>query len=357
LNMRPYLEEVNFEAIKERFDAFWDREILERPLISITAPKRKQKKVGFPIPESLEERWTNVEYVLDKMESYLESTLFLGDAIPWYWPNLGPNHFTACLGGDLVFRDETTSWVEPFIEDLSEFDPVLDKDSKWWRIMDDLLDAMCEVAEGNFLVGIPDLHYGCDSLSAALGPQNLVRCFFQEPDTVKRFVKTLTDLCIEMFDSDYGKISRVQDGSITWIPAYSRGRYFALQDDFSGFLSPEMFSEFIVGEEVERISKHLDNSIFHLDGPLALGNLDVLLRVDSLDGIQWVPGAGAEPMSRWVDVCSKVLDAGKCLQISCEPHEVGFLLSRLKHEGLLLATHCSTEREARGLLKTVERSH
>jgi len=355
--MRSYLEEVDFEAIKERFDAFWEREILDRPLICITAPKKKQRKADFPVPKGLEERWTNAEYVLKKMELYLENTLFLGDAIPWYWPNLGPNHFTACLGGDLVFRDETTSWVEPFIEDLSEFDPVLDRKSKWWRIMDDLLDAMCKVAEGNFLVGIPDLHYGGDSLSAALRPQNLVRCFFQEPDTVMRLIKTLTDLCIEMFDSYYEKISRAQRGSITWIPAYSRGRYFALQDDFSGFLSPDMFREFIVEQEVERISRYLDNSIFHLDGPLALGNLDILLDVDSLDGIQWVPGAGAEPMSRWVDVCSKILDAGKCLQISCEPHEVEFLLSRLKHEGLLLATHCNTEREARSLLKMVERSH
>lgn len=355
--MRAYLEEVEFESIKERFDAFWDREILDRPLICITAPKKKQRKVEFPVPESLVERWTNVEYVLKKMELCLENTLFLGDAIPWYWPNLGPNHFTACIGGDLVFRDETTSWVEPFIEDLSEFDPMLDRKSKWWRIMDDLLDAMCEVAEGNFLVGIPDLHYGGDSLSAALGPQNLVRCFFQEPDTVKRLIKTLTDLCIEMFDSYYGKISRVQDGSITWIPAFSRGRYFALQDDFSGFLSPGMFREFIVEEEVERVSEYLDNSIFHLDGPLALGNLDILLDVDSLDGIQWVPGAGAESMSRWVDVCSKILDAGKCLQISCEPREVEFLLSSLRREGLLLATHCNTEREARRLLKMVEGSH
>lgn len=223
--------------------------------------------------------------------------------------------------------------------------------------MNSLLDAMCEMAEGNFLVGIPDLHYGADSLSAAIKPQNLVRCFFREPDEVKRLIKRLTDICIDMFESYYQRISRVQEGSITWIPAYSRGRYFALQDDFSGFLSPEMFKEFIVGEEVQRVSKHLDNSMFHLDGPIALSNLDLLLDEDSLDGIQWVPGAGADPMSRWVDVCARVLDAGKCLQIRCEPGEVEFLLSELRHKGLFISTHCSTEKEARSLLKKVTRYH
>lgn len=355
--MRSYIEEVDFEDIRQRFDAFWKREALARPLIHVTCPRKKQKKVDFPVPSSIEERWTDAEYVLGKMESYLENTLFLGDAIPWYWPNLGPNHFTACLGADLVFRDEVTSWAEPFLEDLQGYHPAFDKNNKWWRIMNDLLDAMCELAEGNFLVGIPDLHYGGDSLSAAIGPQNLVRYFFREPEEVKRLVRRLTDICIEMFESYYEKISKVQDGSITWIPAYSRGRYFALQDDFSGFLSPEMFKEFILEEEVERLSKHLDNSMFHLDGPIALSNLDILLDVGSLDGIQWVPGAGAEPMSRWVDVCAKILDAGKCLQITCESDEVEFLLSKLTHEGLFISTSCNTEKEARSLLRKVERSH
>jgi len=105
----------------------------------------------------------------------------------------------------------------------------------------------------------------------------------------------------------------------------------------------------------KEFSKYLDNSIFHLDGPIALKNLDILLEVDSLDGIQWVPGAGAEPMSRWVDVCAKILDAGKCLQTWCRPDEVEFPLSKLKHKGLFLCTTCSTEKEARNVLKIAER--
>jgi len=363
--MRSYLEEVDFETIKQRFDAFWDREILDRPLIYITAPKEKQKKRDFPIPKSMEERWTNIEYILNKIEFELENTLFLGDAIPFYMPNLGPDSFTAFLGGDLKFISEETSWAEPFLDDLFGYEPVLKEDNKWWKIMNDLLDAICEVAEGNFLVGIPDLHYGGDSLAAAIGTQRLIRYLFTEPEEVKRLLKRLTDLCIEVFEHYYRKISRVQKGSITWIPAYSRGRYFALQDDISGFVSPKMFEEFFV-ERQEVLSRYLDNSIFHLDGPMALNNLDRLLRIDTLDGIQWIPGAKfepkpgpmsglTEPMSKWVNICSKILNADKCLQIWCRPDEVEFLLSELKHEGLFLCTICSTEREARSVLKIVER--
>ena len=354
--MRSYLEEVDFEAIKQRFDAFWDREVLDRPLIYITAPRDKQRKMKFPIPKSMEERWTNIEYILNRMELHLENTLFLGDAIPSYLPNIGPNSFTAFLGGNLVFKDEHTSWVGPFLEDLLGYEPVLDEDNKWWKFMINLLGAVCEVAENNFLVGIPDIHYGGDSLEATIGARKLIRYLFHEPEVVKGLINKLTDICIAVFESYHEKISRIQKGSITWIPAYSRGRFFALQDDFSGFVSPKMFMELFL-EEQERLSNHLDNSIFHLDGPMALKNLDALLELEPLDGIQWVPGAGAKPMSEWVDVCAKVLNAGKCLQIGCMPNEVEFLLSKLKHEGLFISTHCSTEKKARSVLKITERCH
>jgi len=351
--MKSHLDEVDLETIEQRFDAFWNREVLDRPLIRITAPRAKQKKVGFPVPESMEERWIDIEYVVNKMELELENTLFLGDAIPFYMPNLGPDSFTAFLGADLTFRSEETSWVEPFLEDLSGYEPSLEEDNRWWRLMNDLLDSVCEAAEGRLLVGVPDLHYGGDSIVATIGAQRLIRCLFTQPEEVERLVRKLTEVCYVVFERYYEKISRVQKGSITWIPAYSRGRFFALQDDFSGLVSPGMFQKFFA-EEQETLSRRLDNSIFHLDGPMALGNLDHLLAMESLDGIQWVPGAGAKTMSQWIDVCAKILDAGKCLQIGCRPDEVKLLFSKLKHEGLFISTHCETEREAYSILKIAE---
>jgi len=352
--MSVYLSDSELEMIKQRFDAFWDHEVIDRPLIRITAPKAKRSKMNLAKPERMEDRWTNIEYVVRKALINLEGTLFLGDAVPFYMPNLGPDSFTAFLGADLTFRSEDTSWAKPFLEDLSIYEPILKEDNKWWRIMNSLIDALCEVADERFMIGIPDIHYGGDSLVATVGAQRLIRLLFTQPDEVKRIIRRLTDICIQVFERYYQKISRVQEGSITWIPAYSRGRFFALQDDFSGLVSPRMFEDFFV-EEQEIISRHLDNSIFHLDGPMALGNLNRLLQIESLDGIQWVPGVGAKPMSRWLDVCKKVLDVGKCLQISCEPEEVDFLLSNLKHEGLFISTHCGSEREAWNVLKIAER--
>lgn len=351
--MRPYLDEIDFGKIKQRFDAFWQREIIDRPMVAITAPRKEKRQPDFPVPDTIEGKWTDIEYILKRVELSFENTLYLGDAIPSFWPNIGPDSFTAYLGGEVTFKDDRTSWVRPFINDISEYNPVFDRDSKWWRFMCDLIDAACEVSEGNFLVGIPDLHGGGDSLVAAIGANELAIALYDKPGEVKRVMKVLTEIYIEVFDSYYEQISRVQEGSTTWIRAYSRGKYSALQNDFSGLVSPEMFREFFLYEDVVALSEYLDNSIYHLDGPIALGNLDYLLEVESLEGIQWVPGAGAKPMREWVDVCSRVLDAGKCLQIGCGPNDVEFLLSKLKHEGLFITTHCRTEEEAHKLLDSL----
>lgn len=180
--MRPYLDIVDFETIKQRFDAFWDREILDRPMICITAPKDEPNLWEFPTPRSIQERWISIEYILYKIELTFENTLFLGDAVPYYMPNIGPDSFTSFLGGNLILKDEGTSWEEPFIDDLSSYDPVLDEGNKWWRFIGKLIDAICEVSENNFLVGIPDLHYGGDSLVATIGAQKLMKSLFKEPE-------------------------------------------------------------------------------------------------------------------------------------------------------------------------------
>ncbi len=351
--MRSYLEEVDFEKIKQRFDAFWKKEIIDRPLISIKAPRRRQKKRNFPVPDSPEKRWTDMEYILNKIELYFENTLFLGDAIPFYMPDIGPDSFTAYLGGDLIFKDENTSWIKPFVGDLSEYNPVLSRNNKWWRFMDTLVDTVCEEAKGSFLVGTPDMHGGADSLAAARGASKLSLDVYDKPEEVKRVMRRLTGIYYEVFNWYYEKTSQVQEGSITWLPAYSRGKYAALANDFSGLVSSKMFEELFL-YEIKEFSEYLENSIYHLDGPCALGNLDSLLAIDTLDGIQWVPGAGAKPMREWTGVCSKVLDSGKRLQISCQPDEVEFLLSKLKHGGLFLSTYCRTEKKAYELLKRVK---
>jgi len=350
--VRSYLDEIDCPTVQERLDVFWHGAVIDRPLIAITCPAPPPHPHPPTAPDELLAAWTDPEYMLRSAEHEMESTVYLGEALPILVPNLGPDCFAAFLGAELTFLDSHTTWAKPFVEDLASWKPRLDPHNPWWQAMQRLLEAACEAAEGRFLVGMPDLHTGGDALAACRHPDRLALDLYDHPTELKRLMRELLPVAISVCDDYFSKAQRVQEGSTTWLRAYSRGRYTVLQNDFSGLCGPRMFEEFFL-EDIRQMARYLDNSIYHLDGPSALANLPLLLELEELDAIQWVPGAGSKPMAQWTDVLKRIQQAGKGLTIDCAPNEVLPILRELRPEGVLIFTQCASEEEGRALLRQV----
>jgi hypothetical protein len=134
-----------------------------------------------------------------------------------------------------------------------------------------------------------------------------------------------------------------------WLPAWWPGRANVIQCDYIALISTEMVEEFFI-ESIFAEARWLDRAIFHLDGPDALRHLDLLLTITEIQAIQWVPGAGALPMTRWIPLLKHIQAEGRSLHLSVWPHEIRTLLEELKPEGLMLSTSVGSEAEARDLL-------
>lgn len=119
-------------------------------------------------------------------------------------------------------------------------------------------------------------------------------------------------------------------------------------------ISEDMYEELFVGE-IEKEIEYLDASMYHLDGPDALKHLDRLLKIPSLNGIQWVYGAGNPTASHWIPEIKKIQDAGKCVQIGVMPEELEIMLKELRPEGLMYMIDARSEEEAKDLLKMAEK--
>ena len=94
-------------------------------------------------------------------------------------------------------------------------------------------------------------------------------------------------------------------------------------------------------------------TIYHLDGPGAITHLDSLLGLPNLNGIQWIPGAGARPTVEWIPLLKKIQEAGKLVYVYCTKDNVKQLLDELNPEGLMLVTSCNTEGEVQRLIEYV----
>lgn len=328
----------DFETVQKRYDAFWEQEIVDRALVTFTFPAEKQREVPEKTYESNRDRWTDVDFRAEQAAVSLSNRIYYADALPVIWPNMGPEIFSAWCGCGYEFGEGTT-WSIPCIEDWErDYDKAtLNMDHELFKLTDRFTDRLLELGKGNFIVGLTDFHPGGDHVAALRDPQNLAIDMIENAGWVK---KKLADSAVEYkraYNHFYEKLKAAGMPITSWTPFIHNGRYYIPSNDFSCMVSPEMYREFFLPGMIDECTFY-ERSIYHLDGPGALRHLDTLLDIEELDAIQWVPGAGNEGFSRWIDVYKRIQAGGKSMQITgLEMSDLPLLFENLKPEGVYMS--------------------
>jgi hypothetical protein len=74
-----------------------------------------------------------------------------------------------------------------------------------------------------------------------------------------------------------------------------------------------------------------------LDGKGELPHLDMLLSIDRLCGIQWIPGAGQPPPEEWPPLLHRIRDGGKLGQLFVTPEGARTIVRELGGHGFAFA--------------------
>ncbi|MEI6210595.1 MAG: hypothetical protein WCR06_03105 [bacterium] len=346
----------DWEQRLARVDAFWDRAILDRPVVCICAPKSDPR---YPRPAGKtfathRDRWMDFEYVADCALADTMNREYLGDALPTAFPNLGPEIFNGFLGMELEFG-EATAWSHPNLHDWSGIEAIaFDPANAYWRAVCSLTDILLAKGRGKFYTGLTDFHPGGDAAAAFRDPQQFNIDLIESPDEAKRLVRRVTDIYLRVFDLSWGRVHAAGQAITSWPGIVSTRKWYVPSNDFSCMVSPAMFNEFFLPGLVEEC-RALEASIYHLDGPNALGHLDSLLGIRELNAIQWVYGAGHGRASDWIPVYQRCQAAGKGLQIFLEPDEYDLCMEQLSPEGLYISTWVNSREEGEALLRKVAR--
>ena len=339
--------------LKNRWLSFWNRENHDRPLISVTAPRDGAVYDKDPFPGT-RERWFNTELVVERTRRGIENTFYGGEAIPYTYPNLGPDVLGAICGCDLEFG-EHTSWAIHNVTDWESLPPIVfDSDNKWFVKIQELTRALLEDSGGDYLIGVADYHPGIDTLVSLRGPETLCMDLYDAPEQINPRVKQVFEVFKSVFEAQSDMIATKQEGATSWMAVWHpEANWYVTSSDFSALVSEDHFEEFVLpGLNYEL--DYLPASIYHLDGPGSLKHLDRLLQLPKLNGIQWVQGAGSAPSRDWIPVYKKIQAAGKLIEVNCEPDDIAPLCEALDPEGVHLNTYASSESEARDLIKLAE---
>jgi hypothetical protein len=358
-----WLEEKETQRRCARNEAFWEGCLEQGPLLWVTAPRTRAGQEPKK-PATEEALWTDVAYVLDKAEYDLAHTHFAGDALPVFHPWLGPDQFAAWLGAEMEVKPlENTSWVKPFVNDISAVPSMgLSPDNRWWRLYLELVTGAVERGKNKWATAYPDLHTGIDALSALRGPENLMMDLLEQPEIVQQALTRMTELWKQIVDEVSSRVLPAGQGTSNWTLGWSQKRFLCIgQNDFSCMISPAMFDEFCLRDTRECI-QHVDHTLYHLDGPDAVRHLPTILGVESLPCVQWIQGAGQPLPSQWLPLLQRIQAAGKSVQLFYAgshggdadfAKELDALCSNLDRTKLFIVMDARSVEEAEALVKQV----
>lgn len=343
-----YQFKPDYEQSKQRIEAFWHRELIDRPVVQFALEKPADQRPPLPVSghATSRERWLDADYQAELALASLGGQEFLGDSLPIAYPNLGPELFSAFYGCPIHFGDYGTSWTDPILEDWGRVDALqFDWDSPYLHKLHEMTDALIEVARDSFIVGMTDWHPGGDAIAAFRDPQNLAADMIEHREEIIRLLDRIEVDYFKVYDVFYDKLRAAGHPCTSWTTLIHDGKYYIPSNDFSIMISKKMFDEvFLPG--ITRECQFLERSIYHLDGPGAIRHLDSLLGIKELNAIQFVPGAGNEVYERWISLYQKVQKAGKGIQVLCSLQEIERVMETLDPHGVFLSVRDVPNREA-----------
>ncbi len=326
----------DWERIERDYTAWWNHD-LGRPLVQIQGyepdptvvyPQLPERLAGYPLDMPAEE-------VIARAAPHLESQRFYGDALPRFWVDFGPGIMAGFMGA-LVHPVPETVWFEPAqLLPANELELAYSEESVWWRRVVDITQEALTAWQGQVQIGHTDLGGNLDILASFRTTEGLLMELYDAPGDVERLMGGITAAWIRYYDALYDLIRPVCAGSSPWATIWSPGKCYMLQCDFSYMISPAMFERFVM-PDLTACCEHLDHGFYHMDGPGELAHLDLLLSIERLRGIQWIPGAGNPEPDAWPDILKRIIDGGKLCQLYVSAEGARNIVRNLGGKGFLL---------------------
>ena len=307
-----------WEKVRTVYAKWWTGE-LERPIIPIGLagrdPGREKPDVPLLSQKYCADLSVSPEDIIDRIDYELSTMKFLGDAFPHFNMDcFGPGVMAAMIGARLD-NSSGRVWFSPqedrSISDIHfEFNP----ENKWYKRIKDIYAAAMEKWQGQVLMGMTDLGGNLDVVSTFRPSEKLLMDLYDHPEEVKRLTWEAHEVWHKVYDALHAVLQPVNPGYTDWSLIYSDRPCYMQQSDFSYMISPKMFEEF-VKPELAATSKKLARSFYHLDGVGQIPHLDSLLEIETLNGVQWIPGDGKPDCANWPEIYQKINAAGKLIQI------------------------------------------
>ena len=346
---------------RERYQRFWAPLTKgEGAYLGVVSPVDDSGAPPYILerPSSLEERWLSADYSVRRAEAS-ERNLFWGlDAVHSEFVNFGPGVHAAILGAPYTLQMDSVWFdLEPPIHG---WDPaprfVTDRNHPLYLAIEAQTRALCAASKGRYAVSYTDLGGVMDVLFSLRG-EELLADLIEYPELVINAQQQLDREFLTYYNELTGIIGPSGCGYTGWIPVLSDQPWYPVQCDLSVMISPAMFERFVM-PSLDMITSTIGRGMYHLDGPEQIKHLDMLLSLEHVHAIQWVPlpiargGANRRAIQDFADdmslnVYRRTLAAGKkVVLLMVNPDQVSRIFDAVGTDGVFIISVCPKRAQA-----------
>ena len=346
------LYKPNIDDVLKRFDAFWQKQLHDRPPLH----------VRYPVPGQSDEDWPQASQSPEAYFPYWENICrqrqdFPDDDCAVTAADMGPGFMGGVMGCPVTF-DHGTSWSAHSLTDWADLEAlgevVLDESNPWLARLAEMIRVFADRGRGRCAVGLAMLPGPGDIMPALRGPTQLCIDLYEAPDRVAELARICTDAWISVQQFQMDLIEPLAGGYCDnygiWTPG--RSTYFA--NDISVVVSPEMYRHQLFEFDCE-IAASLETPWLHVHSGGAY-LIPEFLRIPKLVGLQVVNDYPAGPTLQQIAPLLRQVQQNHCLLLRKYPmEELEQILPTLSPEGLYIDTQADSLAEAEGILSDWER--
>lgn len=308
--------DIDYKELMVNYENWWKGE-LKRPLIAVTLSDGDHFSRGELLSFVYNHDMSPVE-VAGMYAKHYSHQDFLGDAFPNFYVRT-----TGLLGVfmgqryELAPRDGTV-WYHSFDKEPDQIDFTVDKNNSMYKRTFELIKVFQDHFKGSVVLGGANLGGVCDVYHSVRGMENAIYDLMDEPEFVMKSFHRILDQWLET-NNDILKLidPEVNHGYTHWTSILSKVPYDMIQADLAFLVGEDDYEQFIEPVILQEASA-FERNFFHLDGPGFIKHLPRMLSYDKFDGIQWIPGAGAENVGDWPELYEQINKSGKKLQVFIE---------------------------------------
>jgi hypothetical protein len=344
LSLKPDLDDA-----ARRWDAFYHGEIIDRPLVWITAPKP-----GAAPHKPLNYRrraMDDIDKVIDDVLSNCEGVYWGGESVPAFFPSIGTDEVAVFCGAELEWNDASgdTNWSQHYVTDWEKALPFrVHTDNPYYQRVLALVRRAAQRLDGKMLISGLDWHTNMDMLMSVRGSENLCMDLVDQPEMIDKAMVSARAVFRQVWDAVAKEAQMATRGYCHQI--YSMEGAATLQCDFSCMISPDMFDRW-VRPALEEEASIVNHVIYHWDGPGAQKHLDALAGTKGIHTFYYEPGDGHGGFRDYIDLFQRVQKAGRSVAVRGLADDVKFMHKHLKPEKTLYYSAADTPQEADALLE------